>query len=176
MHNGVIRAVAREAVAARFAALRFNFGGAGESEGAYSGGPEEAEDTRAAVAQLAAALPASAPLALVGYSFGAYVALLAGAGNPRVRHVVAIALPLAFVSVETLGTLPDAVSIIGAESDQFCSGERLARIVGEHPGRMRVAAVIAADHFFSGSETAVAAACRRVLTDVFAPAGAAPAA
>jgi alpha/beta superfamily hydrolase len=172
MYNGVIGAVAREALAAGFAALRFNFGGAGESEGAFSGGPEEVEDTKAAVGVLAAALPASVPIALVGYSFGAYVALLAGAADRRVHHVVAVAPPLGISSLDVPSPLPRAVSIIAAARDQFCDPERLARIVREHADRVRIAATIAADHFFSGSEAAVGAACRSVLVEIVSPTGA----
>ncbi len=172
MYNGVIGAIAREALVPGCAALRFNFGGAGESEGAFSGGPEEVEDARAAVGLLAAALPASVPIALVGYSFGAYVALLAGAADPRIQHVVAVAPPLGLSSLDIPSSLPRAVSIIAADRDQFCGPERLARLAREHPDRIRIATTIAADHFFSGAEAAVGAACRSVLAEVVSATGA----
>jgi alpha/beta superfamily hydrolase len=166
MYNGVIRATARAAVGRGFASLRFNFGGTGESEGAYSGGPEEAEDARAAVDTLAATLGMAAPVVLAGYSFGAAVALLAAGRAPRVCHVIAIAPPLGLVPWDPADAPPQPVSIIAAEHDQYCPAAHLDRVTRAHPERIRLAATIAgADHFFSGSEAAVATACCRTLDE-----------
>jgi len=160
MDNAVVVAVSRALVVSGFAALRFNFGGVGRSQGRYSGGPEEVEDTRAATNALEGHLPPGAPINLVGYSYGAWVALQAGPGNHRVRRVVAIAPPLSLFDWNSLGTIPQPVSIIAAEHDQFCPAEKLARLASEHGKAVTVQATIAgADHFFWGFEDEVGIAC-----------------
>src|SRR5437899_2083890 len=74
MDNAVVVTVAAALVAGGFATLRFNFGGVGQSEGAFSGGPVEIDDARAALGVLAEMLRPGDPIILVGYSFGAWVA------------------------------------------------------------------------------------------------------
>ncbi|MHB1415611.1 MAG: alpha/beta hydrolase [Chloroflexota bacterium] len=75
MQNAVVSAVARNAARRGLAALRFNFRGAGNSGGQYGGGKAETADVAAALAFLAGRIGPELPLALVGYSFGAVVAI-----------------------------------------------------------------------------------------------------
>ena len=160
MANGVIVAVSQALTATGFVTLRFNFGGVGQSQGVYSGGPEEIEDVRGAISTLLGHLPPGTPVTLVGYSFGAWVALLVAPRAPEVSHVVAIAPPLDFFDWSSLAPVPQPVSVIAAAQDQFCAPAQLARIVHEHAERVRVQATISgADHSFSGLEELVAAAC-----------------
>jgi alpha/beta superfamily hydrolase len=160
MDNGVVVATCDALHGRGFATLRFNFGGVGRSQGAYGGGPEEIEDTGAAIAMLGARLPPALPLVLVGYSFGAWVALHAAARQPQVRHVVAIAPPLDFFDWRSVGIVQQSVSIIVAARDQFCDSARLASVLREHAAHVDLAATIpGTDHFFGGFEAQVGAAC-----------------
>jgi hypothetical protein len=164
MHNAVVKAVARELLAEGYAALRFNFSGVGESEGRYSGGPDEIADAHAALAALSGALPAGARLHLVGYSFGAWIALRIAAADGVVDRVVAIAPPLGMLATAPDERMLRPVGIIAAEHDQFSSAARLEAFVREHGDRITIHAVIpGADHFFSGAERPVATACRGFL-------------
>ena len=70
MDNKVVQTLARAFVMAGFAAVRFNFRGVGASAGAYDEGRGELEDMLAVVQQVAPA----GPLAVAGFSFGAFVA------------------------------------------------------------------------------------------------------
>lgn len=70
MDNKVVQTLARAFVQAGWTAVRFNFRGVGNSEGAWDEGRGEIEDMRAVVAQAAQ----DGPLALAGFSFGGYVA------------------------------------------------------------------------------------------------------
>lgn len=87
----VVRAIARSVVAERMAALVFDFRGAGESAGEIAAAHEEWGDAVRALDALEDSLPAGTPLAICGYSFGAWVALHVGAADPRVRAVAAVA-------------------------------------------------------------------------------------
>ncbi len=73
MDNHVVTAVVAALAARGATTIRFNFRGAGASDGAYDGGRGEASDAMAAVAAARRAAP-DAKLVLAGYSFGAMIA------------------------------------------------------------------------------------------------------
>lgn len=78
MHNKVVTMTARALRELGVTTVRFNFRGAGASDGAFDHGDGEVEDLRAVVAWVRATRPADA-LWLAGFSFGAYVSLRAAA-------------------------------------------------------------------------------------------------
>jgi alpha/beta superfamily hydrolase len=69
MQNKVVQTLARACVQSGWRAVRFNFRGVGASEGSYDEGQGEAEDMCLVIAQVAP----EGPLALAGFSFGAFV-------------------------------------------------------------------------------------------------------
>ena len=73
--------------------LRFNFRGVGASAGTFDQGRGEREDFRAALDFLADRYP-GVPLWAAGFSFGAWIALEAGAADPRVSVLIGIAPPV----------------------------------------------------------------------------------
>jgi len=152
MENAVVVAVARGLTRVGIAALRFDFG-------EFSGGSAEVEDARTALAALRDQLPTGAPVALVGYSFGAWVAVRAAHEGADVAHVVAVAPPLAFLDWAFLPALRVPAAFVVGDADQFCDGARLRGV----PESIRVRVLAGADHFFVGREADVAAA---VVTDL----------
>ncbi|MFQ5547140.1 MAG: alpha/beta hydrolase [Woeseia sp.] len=76
MHNKVVHTLARAFVGQRFDVLRFNFRGAGSSEGEYDEGRGELLDALAAAHWMRNRDPAL-PLWLAGFSFGAAIAVRA---------------------------------------------------------------------------------------------------
>ena len=69
MQNKVVQTLARAFVQCGWQAVRFNFRGVGASAGAYDEGRGEAADMQAVIDQVAP----SGPMALAGFSFGAFV-------------------------------------------------------------------------------------------------------
>jgi alpha/beta superfamily hydrolase len=69
MQNKVVQTLARAFVQCGWQAVRFNFRGVGASAGTYDEGRGEVADMLAVIEQLAP----SGPLALAGFSFGAFV-------------------------------------------------------------------------------------------------------
>jgi alpha/beta superfamily hydrolase len=69
MDNKVVQTLARAFVQAGWTAVRFNFRGVGASQGVHDEGRGEAQDMQALIAQAAP----QGPLALAGFSFGAFV-------------------------------------------------------------------------------------------------------
>jgi alpha/beta superfamily hydrolase len=76
MDNKVVQTLARAFVQCGWTAVRFNFRGVGASAGTHEGGVGEAVDMQAVIDQVAPHTGNSAPtpLAIAGFSFGAYVA------------------------------------------------------------------------------------------------------
>ncbi len=80
MYNKVVQTLARAFVQLGYRAVRFNFRGVGASQGQWDEGRGEVDDALAVIAaQRDAGLPAGLPLALGGFSFGAFVAAQAAA-------------------------------------------------------------------------------------------------
>ena len=81
----------RDALTERdWSVLRFNFRGVGGSGGEFGDGVEEVDDALAAIRFVRAAHP-DAPIAILGWSFGAAVAMRAAAREAEVEACVAIA-------------------------------------------------------------------------------------
>jgi alpha/beta superfamily hydrolase len=159
MDNPVVRAVETGLRQTRCATLRFNFRGVGSSTGAYDGGRGEVDDARAAVDCLIDRSGITA-VTLAGYSFGAMVALRAGADLSSVDRLIAVAPPLEFVGLDFLGRCSKPKLFLAGDHDQYCRvaslAEQLAAVA--EPKAQRLLA--GADHFFRGHEEAVAAAIR----------------
>jgi alpha/beta superfamily hydrolase len=148
--------IAEALVAAGHAALRFNFGGVGASEGAYDGGRAEQCDVGAAEAALAARMPEGTPMAIVGYSFGAWVGAMAARGLSRVGRVVAVAPPLGPFDDAIADALGARLAIVAGDRDPYCPRDALDRLVKAHDVPATI--VAGADHFFGAADGAVAAA------------------
>ncbi len=155
MDNPVVTFVAAALAADGVAALRFNFGGVGRSEGSYGDGVAEVGDVRAAISALRAELP-DVPLAIVGYSFGSWVGALAALEDDAIARVVAIAPPVDLIDWTFARSLRVPYSIVVGDRDQYCTLSRL------DPGPERVI-LKGADHFLAGRYTDVATAVRDFL-------------
>lgn len=89
LDNKVVQTLARAFVQCGWGAVRFNFRGVGASAGVHDAGQGEREDLLAVVRQVAP----QGPLALAGFSFGAFVtshALAALWSQRDVRHAVLV--------------------------------------------------------------------------------------
>ncbi|MCL1962016.1 MAG: alpha/beta fold hydrolase [Desulfovibrionaceae bacterium] len=89
MTNKVVQTIARAYAQCGWRAVRFNFRGVGASAGCYDEGRGEVQDLLAVAALQA---PAEAPLALAGFSFGAFVAAQAAAALHAVRPIASVVL------------------------------------------------------------------------------------
>src|SRR6266700_8352116 len=93
MHNKVVYQTAKTLHRLGLPVLRFNFRGAGLSEGAHDEGRGELDDVSAALDFLAAEYP-GAPILLAGFSFGSWVGLRAGCKDSRVAELIGLGLPV----------------------------------------------------------------------------------
>jgi len=138
----VVDAVFRHLPTLGFTALRFDF------RSAFDGGTGERQDLITALDELAGR--SVGPLAVVGYSFGAAVAL--NTGDARIETIVAIAPPLTRMDVSAP---PVPVLVMMPGHDQFTDLADASRVVDSWP-RADLQIIESSDHFLAGRTTHVA--------------------
>lgn len=121
MHNKVVTMTARALRELGAATVRFNFRGAGASQGSFDGGPGEIEDLKAVAAWVRAQRPDDA-LWLAGFSFGAYVALCA-AEEIAPALLITIAPPVGRWEFERIATPGMPWLVIQGEADEIVDPE-----------------------------------------------------
>jgi alpha/beta superfamily hydrolase len=156
MDSGVVVAAIEACAAQKLATLRFNFRGVGASSGAHDNGRGEQDDARAALANLRRRLPADAPVALAGYSFGAGVAAKV-AERTRVGGLALIAPPLRVMPLEAPRAVRGPMLIVVGGDDQHCPADALGPFRAMLP-EATITVLEGADHFFLGALDALGAA------------------
>jgi alpha/beta superfamily hydrolase len=154
MHNSVVVTICRAVADRGIAALRFNFRGVGGSEGSFGDGVGERLDATAALAYLRQ-LPEvdHDRVGVVGYSFGAAVALFAaGAG---LGAVVAISTPTIARGLSEIDVRCPALLVVG-EDDQVAPVSRLDSLRPAVGPKAQLAVVPGADHFWRSVENRLA--------------------
>jgi alpha/beta superfamily hydrolase len=152
------------------AVLRFNFRGVGRSAGEFDRGPGELRDFIAALDYMASAYP-GARLWAAGFSFGAWVALEAGATDDRVSALIGIAPPVATsvsnMSYEFPNTLVStkAKFFVQGEADDVCPLEAMWAFYGRLEEPKEIAVIDGADHLFEGKTPEVGEALEDLLAD-----------
>jgi len=132
-------------------AVRPNFRGVGGTAGNHDHGVGEADDILAVIH----AMEWSVPLALIGFSFGAFVqsrvaSRLAGAGKAA-QHVVLAGLPVGSVEggrVYDTASVPNGSVVIHGQLDERVALSALLQWAEVHS--LPVVVVPGADHFFKG--------------------------
>ncbi len=157
MDNHVVGAIEDGLRRASFATLRFNFRGVGQSTGRYHGGNGEQDDLHAAVAYLRRRSDIAVVTA-AGYSFGAMVALRAGAESLAVDRLIGVAPPLAFMDLGFLAASDKAKLFVVGDRDQYCSVAALRGQLARVAEPKDHVIVADADHFFLDHGDAVVAA------------------
>lgn len=155
MYDAVLHRVACALHVAGVSTLRFNLRGAGGSEGDFDAGVGEVDDVRAA---LDYAARDHAELAVVGFSFGAFVGLRAGADHPRVARLVGLATPVGAFDFSFLSAGDTPLLLVHGECDDWGPLPDVEARVATLGARARLHVVPAADHFFRGHLDTVAAA------------------
>ena len=154
--NKVVTTLAKAFRELGYATLRPSFRGVGGSEGSHDHGVAETADLLAVLAyarQRFARTPGPLPLALAGFSFGAYVItrvakVLAAQGDPA-RRLVLVGTAAGFIEGTreylTEAVPPDTLVIHGASDETV----PLANVIAwAAPLELPVIVVPGADHFF----------------------------
>lgn len=148
MDNKVVQTLARAFVQAGWDAVRFNFRGVGGSAGAWDEGRGETDDFLAVLQDQAP----SGPVAIAGFSFGAYVAsqaLQAVWAEREVRRVVLVGTAASRFQVAALPAQAHELTLVlhGEQDDTV----PLASVLDwARPQALPVTVVPGGGHFFHG--------------------------
>ncbi len=157
MHNKVVFRVAKTLHHRGVPVLRFNFRGAGLSEGEHDKGNGEADDVRAALDYLTKEFTGR-PILLAGFSFGAWVGLRVGCADKRVMELVGLGIPVNDSDLAYLKSCAKPKLILQGSRDQFGARERVEALLAEMPEPKRAVFIEDGDHFFTGHLQEMAAA------------------
>jgi uncharacterized protein len=149
MHNKVVFQTAKALDSLGVAVLRFNFRGAGLSEGVHDKGRGELADVRAALQYLAEEFP-GAPLLVAGFSFGCWVGMRAGCEDARVQRLIGIGAPVNSSDFSYLQECTKPKLFVHGSNDEHGDVEEVRRMVASLPGENELVVVDGVDHFLTG--------------------------
>ncbi len=164
LHNKVAHTLGSTLAELGGVSLRFNFRGAGRSEGRFDQGRGEREDARAALRHLRAHYP-GARLWAAGFSFGAWVALRVGAEEPDVERLVGVAPPVGRSDFTFLAACPKPKLILQGDADDVCPLPELQAAFAGWAQPKALVVVSGANHFFDRHLTRLAQALRESLAE-----------
>ena len=148
MDNKVVQTLARAFVQCGYTAVRFNFRGVGASAGEYDAGKGELEDLLAVIRQVAP----EGPIALAGFSFGAFVtshALAALWDEGRVAKAVLVGTAASRFEVAPVpAAAHDSTLVIHGEADDTV--ELSSVMDWARPQILPVTVIPQVGHFFHG--------------------------
>jgi alpha/beta superfamily hydrolase len=148
------------------AVLRFNFRGVGASTGSFDAGAGEREDFRAALDFMRDRHPDTA-LWAAGFSFGAWIALEAGATDPRVDLLIAVAPPVCRADYTFDASLESTKPkfLVHGGLDEVCSVKDLWAFYGKLKEPKEIVVIDGASHLFEGRTGEVGEALEDLLGD-----------
>jgi alpha/beta superfamily hydrolase len=152
MHNKVVFHAMKALNHFGFPVLRFNFRGAGLSEGVHAEGEGEREDVRAALDWLAQEY--QLPIIFAGFSFGAAVGMRVACPDEKVKAIVALGTPVQAdnraYGYEFLTQCSNPKLFCSGDHDQFAPVDALRRLVAAAANPKQLILIDDADHFFAG--------------------------
>jgi hypothetical protein len=153
LHNKVVFHTMKALNHLGYPVLRFNFRGAGLSQGEHDHGKGEVQDVRTALDWMDGEF--DLPLIFAGFSFGAAVGLPVTCADARVRAVIGLGLPVDAIDdrvydFEFLRTCVKPKLFVSGDRDRFGPRAKLERVVEALPAPKKLVIVEGADHFFEG--------------------------
>jgi uncharacterized protein len=149
LHNKVVYQAAKALDGLGMPVLRFNFRGAGLSEGKHDRGRGELDDVREAVQFLASEFP-RIPLLLAGFSFGCWVGLRVGCEDARVERLIGIGAPVNNSDFSYLRKCGKAKLFVHGSNDEHGDVNSVRRMMEQLSGKNELVVVNGVDHFFAG--------------------------
>lgn len=151
--NKVVQTLARAFLQLGYTTVRFNFRGVGKSEGEHDHGAGEAQDLIEVVEKAHATLleeeTLSAPIALAGFSFGAFVTTHAfKALKEKGYHLGKMALVGTATSRFEVAQVPDDTLVIHGEVDDTVPLQSV--LEWARPQNLPVLVMPGVEHFFHG--------------------------
>jgi alpha/beta superfamily hydrolase len=165
MHTKVVYQSAKAMARIGCAVLRFNFRGVGLSAGSFDEGRGERDDGVAALDFMHERY-AGAPLWAAGMSFGSWVALTAGASDPRVSALVGVAVPIGRYDFTLVRDSTKPKFFVQGERDEICPLKTMREFYARAAEPKELVVIDGADHLFDGQVSEVADAIEDLLGDL----------
>jgi len=171
VHNKVVYHAMKALNSFGFPVLRFNFRGAGLSEGQHDQGHGETEDVRTALDWLDSEY--HLPILFCGFSFGAATGMRAACPDERVAALIALGTPVAvegrLYTYKFLENCAKPKLFISGSRDQYGPQENLKEVFVLAAQPKQLVLVEGAEHFFEGKLSVVQAAIRNWVQQLLKP-------
>ena len=161
MHNQVVETLVTIYQDKGFSTLRFNFRGAGDSEGSYDHGKGEKEDVRSALRYLYD--NGKKQLDLAGYSFGAWVNAMITNPESMLSGMIMISPPVTFLDFSFLSFNPKIEAVVTGGKDDIAAVDRIRSLLYTWNPEARLEVIEGADHFYSGKIDQLKSALSRLI-------------
>jgi uncharacterized protein len=152
MHNKVVYHAAKALGSFGFPTLRFNFRGAGLSQGKHDNGFGEVDDVRAALRWLMNEY--ALPIVFAGFSFGASTGIRACCPESQVSFLISLGTPTSaegrVYHYKFLAECTKPKLFVSGDRDQYGPVPELEQIVARAADPKKLVIVPNADHFFEG--------------------------
>jgi alpha/beta superfamily hydrolase len=177
MHNKVVYHAMKALSSFGLPVLRFNFRGAGLSEGDHNHGRGERDDVRAALDWLDREY--RLPILFAGFSFGAHVGLRACCQDPRIQGLIGLGIPVhaegrdydyEFLSRCPASKRPAPKLFVSGTRDQFGPMAQVEAVAHAAAPPTELVWIADADHFFAGKLDEMQTAIRAWISAHFPPA------
>jgi uncharacterized protein len=147
MRNPVVETVVRAYREKGFTTLRFNFRGAGGSQGSHDQGRGEQEDVQAGLLFLSSL--GKTEIDLAGYSFGAWVNAQGIERFALARRFVLVSPPVAFLDFGFLAQSPKIRLVVAGSEDEIGPAAAIEDQMSKWNPEGSLRIIQGADHFYS---------------------------
>lgn len=153
LHNKVVFHTMKALNHFGFPVLRFNFRGAGLSQGEHDHGRGELDDVRTALDWLDREF--HLPMFFAGFSFGSVVGMQVACPDMRVKMLIGLGLPVSPIDdrrydFKFLHHCSKPKLFLSGSQDQYAPRQELMRIIESLPQPRELKIIENADHFFGG--------------------------
>jgi alpha/beta superfamily hydrolase len=171
MHNKVVYHAMKALHSFGFPVLRFNFRGAGLSEGQHDHGKGEVEDVRTALDWLDAEF--HLPILFCGFSFGAATGLRAACPEQRVVGLISLGTPVSaegrIYTYKFLANCTRPKLFLSGAQDQFGPEKNLRQMFAMAAEPKQLVLIEGAQHFFEGHLSEMQSAIQGWVRQFFKP-------
>lgn len=152
MNSKVLVYMERVFLKHNFTTMRFNFRGAGKSEGQYDNGNGELMDASVCLDWLQDNNPTAKNVYVAGFSFGAYIALQLMVRRTEINYFFSVSTPTSLFDISFVYPCPIDGVFIHAEKDEVSSlkdlDKNLKKILKTKNHNVNLEVIEDANHFF----------------------------
>ncbi len=152
MNHPIVLALYQTFARRGFATLRFNFRGAGRSQGVFDNGIGELSDAASALDWMQQFNPEAHTTWVAGFSFGAWIGMQLLMRRPEIKGFISIAPPANMYDFSFLAPCPSSGIIIDGEVDEVVPPSAVIKLVEKLKTQRHITihhdTIPGANHFF----------------------------